>query len=66
MKVEYITVDFAVEEGVYDIIWEGLAGKEIGILGILHQELIVNLYLTLSLYQHLETVSNFGVFSSLD
>lgn len=40
MKVEYITVDFAVEEGVYDIIWEGLAGKEIGILGILHQELI--------------------------
>ncbi|KAK7473641.1 hypothetical protein BaRGS_00035119 [Batillaria attramentaria] len=32
VKVEFITVDFAGDEGVYDTIWEGLAGKEIGIL----------------------------------
>ena len=35
MTAEYIVVDFAVEvkDGLYDVIWEGLAGKEIGILG---------------------------------
>ena len=40
MTVEYITVDFAADEGVYDTIWEGLAGKEIGILGTLYCRLI--------------------------
>ncbi|XP_076471271.1 inactive hydroxysteroid dehydrogenase-like protein 1 [Babylonia areolata] len=34
VQVEYISVDFSLEvkEGLYDTIWTGLAGKEIGIL----------------------------------
>ena len=37
VKVEYITVDFSLVDGLYDTIWGGLAGKEIGILGTLCQ-----------------------------
>lgn len=34
VEAEYITVDFAAKEHIYDIIRKSIEGKEIGILGL--------------------------------
>jgi hypothetical protein len=52
VNVEYITVDFAadVKVNLYDVIWEGLAGKEIGILGKILIYSYIYIYIASALY----------------